>query len=172
MAKKPRENRIPVMMSNDELASIDSWQTSNNVATRSDTVRRLCKMALALDEELKPLHKSLNDLLIGIKTLIEATQPLVGSGSQKEDIVELSLRIMAVNMRALTHKNTVRKITGQSYAFKSGDDSLNSVFDESTELKSFFKEVINTTNESSDSVQKLEDMLINFGKVKPSVTDE
>ncbi|TGR84253.1 hypothetical protein EN866_33455 [Mesorhizobium sp. M2D.F.Ca.ET.223.01.1.1] len=55
MAKKPRENRIPIMMSEDELRMIDDWRYNNRVATRSDAVRRLCRLGLVLDQNLDEL---------------------------------------------------------------------------------------------------------------------
>lgn len=48
MAKAPRENRIPIMMSHEELTAIDDWRFAHRVATRSDAVRRLCQIALAV----------------------------------------------------------------------------------------------------------------------------
>ena len=48
MAKAPRDNRIPIMMSHDELTAIDDWRFANRVATRSDAIRRLAQMALAV----------------------------------------------------------------------------------------------------------------------------
>lgn len=50
---KPRDRRIPIMFSEDELADIDDWRFANRIATRADAVRRLCKMALFLDAELE-----------------------------------------------------------------------------------------------------------------------
>lgn len=50
---KPRENRVPIMMSDDELASIDDWRFENRVATRSAAIRRLCKIALLVEQELE-----------------------------------------------------------------------------------------------------------------------
>lgn len=164
MSKKPRENRIPIMMSNDELASVDTWRFENHVATRSDAVRRLCQMALALDEELTPLHKSLSDLMISIKSLIEATTPLVGPDKNREDVIELTLRIMAVNMRMLTHKNTVRKLTAQAYNYKKDVSELDNIVNDSNDLKEFFAEVISKTDDNSDAVKNLEEMLDKFGK--------
>lgn len=43
-----RENRIPVMMSDEELKAVDDWRFENRVATRSDAVRRLCSLASAM----------------------------------------------------------------------------------------------------------------------------
>ena len=49
MTKKPRENRVPIMMSEDELASIDDWRFANRIATRSDPIRRLCQIGMIFD---------------------------------------------------------------------------------------------------------------------------
>jgi hypothetical protein len=46
MAKLPPKNRIPVMMSDEELAAVDAWRVANGIATRSDAIRRLCQMGL------------------------------------------------------------------------------------------------------------------------------
>lgn len=55
MAKKPRENRVPIMMSDDELTAIDDWRYANRVATRSDAVRRLVQIGLIFDENADAL---------------------------------------------------------------------------------------------------------------------
>lgn len=49
MAKKPRENRVPIMMSDDELQLVDDWRFANRVATRSEAVRRLCQIGVIAD---------------------------------------------------------------------------------------------------------------------------
>ena len=51
MANKPRENRVPIMLSDEELNVIDDWRFENRVATRSDAIRRLVRMALLIDSE-------------------------------------------------------------------------------------------------------------------------
>lgn len=43
----PRENRVPIMMSDDELKLIDDWRYANRVATRSEAIRRLCSEAIS-----------------------------------------------------------------------------------------------------------------------------
>jgi hypothetical protein len=48
MAKEPRENRVPIMMSDAEMGAIDNWRFDNHVATRSDAIRRLAFNGLAL----------------------------------------------------------------------------------------------------------------------------
>lgn len=49
---KPRDFRVPIMMSDEEMQAIDDWRFANRVATRSDAIRRLCQMALALDKSI------------------------------------------------------------------------------------------------------------------------
>lgn len=49
MGKTPRENRVPIMMSDDELSLIDNWRFENRVATRSDAVRKLCQLGILLE---------------------------------------------------------------------------------------------------------------------------
>jgi hypothetical protein len=49
MAKDPRENRVPMMLSDGELGQIDDWRFANRVATRSDAIRRLVQIALRFD---------------------------------------------------------------------------------------------------------------------------
>lgn len=44
---KKRQNRIPIMFSNDELTSIDDWRFENRVASRAEAIRRLVCFALA-----------------------------------------------------------------------------------------------------------------------------
>lgn len=46
MRPTPRQNRIPIMMSDAELSEIDDWRFANHVATRADAVRRLCQIAI------------------------------------------------------------------------------------------------------------------------------
>jgi hypothetical protein len=55
MTKKPRENRVPIMMSDEELTAIDDWRYRNRVATRSDAVRRLCQIGIIADEHFDAL---------------------------------------------------------------------------------------------------------------------
>lgn len=57
MAKKPRENRIPIMMSDEELTAVDDWRFENRVATRSDAIRRLCQIGMRADRSALDLFK-------------------------------------------------------------------------------------------------------------------
>jgi hypothetical protein len=48
MAAK-RDNRVPIMMSDDERDAINEWRHKCRIATLSEAIRRLCKTALVLD---------------------------------------------------------------------------------------------------------------------------
>lgn len=49
-ADEPRQNRIPFMMSDAELEAVDEWRFANKIATRAEAIRRLCQIALAIDD--------------------------------------------------------------------------------------------------------------------------
>jgi len=60
--KKPRENRVPIMMSDAELTKVDDWRFANRIATRSDAIRRLCQLGLILHSELMGLDTDIEML--------------------------------------------------------------------------------------------------------------
>lgn len=62
MEKKPRENRVPIMMSDEELTAIDDWRFKNRVATRSDAIRRLAQMSLQIDDPIERIYRRTKEL--------------------------------------------------------------------------------------------------------------
>lgn len=58
---QPRDNRIPIMFSAEELRDIDEWRFENRIATRADAVRRLCKVGIVLDKEFEQVVDVAND---------------------------------------------------------------------------------------------------------------
>jgi hypothetical protein len=52
-AEEPRQNRIPFMMSDQELAAVDEWRFQNRIGTRADAIRRLTAMAIFLDRQIQ-----------------------------------------------------------------------------------------------------------------------
>ena len=67
MSKPVRENRIPIMFSNEELEAIEDWRFSNRVATRADAVRRLCKIALIADQATPEFFNKIEKFTASIK---------------------------------------------------------------------------------------------------------
>jgi hypothetical protein len=51
---EPRQNRIPFMLSDAELAAIDDWRFANRVATRAEAIRRLISSALSYEQKELP----------------------------------------------------------------------------------------------------------------------
>lgn len=58
--KKPRENRVPIMLSDDELNAIDDWRFENRVATRSAAIRRLVQVGLRFMNDGRVLAESMD----------------------------------------------------------------------------------------------------------------
>lgn len=63
MAKKPRENRVPIMMSEEELAAVDDWRFTHRIATRSEAIRRLCQVGLRSARALPTISNDLSECL-------------------------------------------------------------------------------------------------------------
>lgn len=54
MEKHSRENRVPIMFSDEEITAIDDWGFSNRIRTRAEAIRRLCQMGIIFDREILP----------------------------------------------------------------------------------------------------------------------
>jgi hypothetical protein len=48
--KKPtdelKDQRVPIMMSEDELKAVDDWRFENRIGSRGDAIRRLCRIGI------------------------------------------------------------------------------------------------------------------------------
>lgn len=53
-----RNNRVPIMLSDEELQQIDDWRFANKVATRSAAIRRLAQMAVDSSKTRTPRIKT------------------------------------------------------------------------------------------------------------------
>lgn len=62
--KKPvdelKDQRVPIMMSEDELKAIDDWRFANRIASRGEAIRRLCQIGLMADEAMQPIWVEIN----------------------------------------------------------------------------------------------------------------
>jgi hypothetical protein len=56
VTKAPRENRVPIMMSAEELDELDTWRFANKVATRSEAARRLMQIGIRSRRELDGIY--------------------------------------------------------------------------------------------------------------------
>lgn len=46
MVKEPRENRVHIMFSDEELRELDDWGFENRIRTRAQVIRRLCQIGI------------------------------------------------------------------------------------------------------------------------------
>lgn len=104
MGKKPRENRVPIMMSDEELTAIDDWRFANRVATRSDAVRRLVQIGLSADREIIDIIKSnmgvFNHLrAIGVRA--KEVRDKAGEGNREEVLDQVIVSMVGDIQRAL-----------------------------------------------------------------------
>ena len=53
MTDKPKDQRIPVMMSADEVEAIDDWSFKNRIRSRSEAIRQLIQVGLKADKPEK-----------------------------------------------------------------------------------------------------------------------
>lgn len=162
MAKKPRENRIPIMMSDDELKAVDDWRYSNRIATRSDAIRRLCQMALVLDSQLKPLHDVMRTAQTRVAELIKTTSKLLDETDTKNLHEEAAFRSVTANLELIRLAMTLRHVTGQAYNFKSDDVDLDEAFKESSSLKEFFSGLFEENGLDSDKREWIDRMIKKF----------
>lgn len=68
---KPRENRVPIMMSDDELTAVDDWRFENRINTRSDAVRRLVQIGLRLERHADALYGDMTELTALVPRMID-----------------------------------------------------------------------------------------------------
>lgn len=65
--KKPtdelKDQRVPIMMSEDELTAIDDWSFKNRIRSRGEAIRRLCQIGLAFDEKASPIMEQTKEIL-------------------------------------------------------------------------------------------------------------
>lgn len=89
MAKKPRENRVPIMMSDEEVTKIDDWRFANRIATRSEAVRKLCQIGLIFDKDIEPLVTVIKDIFDQQPSLNE-----LDSNAVRDVLIKLALECM------------------------------------------------------------------------------
>lgn len=79
--------RLQLVIPSEEIASIEKWRFANEIASKSEAVRRLCQIGLAFDQEHREAkdrtRSALDATTRGIRMLIERSA-LVGDGNSIE----------------------------------------------------------------------------------------
>lgn len=110
MSKVPRQNRIPIMFSDNELENIEDWRFSNRIQTRADAVRRLSKAGIVVTNNIDTLEQSF--LILGALVDLFHTAPEKDKKAIEHIFVEYSQRENAVS--SLSLKN-IDELRGKSY---------------------------------------------------------
>lgn len=141
MSKKPRENRIPIMMSEAELAAIDTWKDANSIATRSDSIRRLCRIALSLDKELTPLYQYMKEHTEAVNRFSAVAAEEMKKIPENPGVNDLLLSetFMRVQITQTSLALNIRKITAQAYEFKSGLEDLEQMISSADAIRKEFE---------------------------------
>lgn len=156
---KPREKRVPIMMSEDEMKAIDDWRFANHVATRSEAIRRLCRIALILDENLSELIKGMAKIdrragrfvnnLAAVKrsTEIRRYERLERVASEFADLNFIEVGDLLVTLEQIV-RQSISLTTKTDF-----DDALASAEKEKTELVELAKN-LETAREQKDKRRK------------------
>lgn len=100
---KPRENRIPIMMSDEEVELLDDWRFSNRVGTRSDAVRRLIQIGARGDERTSELLERAEHALRRSLLVAELCTGLHAKDHQAwEEIAKYAIGALSENVEAQT----------------------------------------------------------------------
>jgi metal-responsive CopG/Arc/MetJ family transcriptional regulator len=51
LTKPKKEQRIPVMMTAEEVKAVDDWRFANRIGSRSEAIRQLVTLGLKVDEK-------------------------------------------------------------------------------------------------------------------------
>lgn len=123
---KPRENRVPIMMSEEELTAIDDWRFKNRIATRSEAIRRLCQIGLVFDDhraEYVERYGGLLDVVQNYQQLAKVVSEKTEAGERVSNLekayVATSLQTM---IKVLELFDLVRTTTGIANNLKSADE--------------------------------------------------
>ena len=70
--KGPKDQRIPIMMSASEVASIDDWRVAGRIWSRSEAIRRLVHIGLMIDRYFDALAAETNTAHERVLDLVHA----------------------------------------------------------------------------------------------------
>ncbi|MDH6265353.1 chromosome segregation ATPase [Rhizobium sp. SG_E_25_P2] len=116
---KPRENRVPMMLSNEELEAIDAWRFQNRISTRSEAIRRLCKIGLMLDAKLTPTYTAMKAHAAALTDLTQHLNEFIGNvGYRNKEIKQIALEMGHSSVTLTNLLITIRELTAGAYEMK------------------------------------------------------
>lgn len=149
--------RLQLKITSAEIAAIDDWRFANRVPSRSEAVRRLCRIAL-IQQELKPsINESMKGLVDAVVLLGDET--LQERPRTPEETVELRDLALSVFNHCYSLYDKIVEQTVRLEGLSSGDTSLNEALDweqraaDLLKSKSFFE----TIREDPAAMKVIED---------------
>ncbi|WP_163883585.1 hypothetical protein [Rhizobium laguerreae] len=91
-----REKRVPFMMSEKELTSVDDWRFKNRISTRADALRRLCKLGMALDILMPDLETALAGLTHAAANVL--AEEADGNPQKNKKLLQTDIAIAAITL--------------------------------------------------------------------------
>lgn len=73
-----RENRVPIMLSEEEVEAIDEWASRNGIATRSAAIRRLCQVAVGIESDFDVAMDRSQELMENFADTLKVTSQDIG----------------------------------------------------------------------------------------------
>ncbi|KQU81293.1 hypothetical protein ASD00_35250 [Ensifer sp. Root31] len=122
---KPRENRIHMYLSEDEVTAIDDWRFANRIPTRSDAIRRLCKVGLITDAKVSPLAA---DLAAHTKAIEETNSALFEYFGERTEGKEPDARRLVTGVTStlktlMKLAYSMRELNGQTHNLRESRDT-------------------------------------------------
>lgn len=142
---KSDTERLHVKITADELKAIDDWRFAHRIQSRSETVRRLCQMAMRYDDQEKELMSALRDIAAVMKATTARWRSHKKSG---EDIDEVELlkdeyRKLHKSATRLMYRAQVGRLQNSALA-QGGDikEAIRLADEKRVELESMFADMV------------------------------
>lgn len=156
---KPRENRVPIMMSEAELQSVDDWRYANRVATRSEAIRRLCQIGLVfgplINEAFNLAEKAKRADMASREIVSNAWEafnvdPKISEHSKEKlrDLAELWLSPVDPSMELYLHAQMMTKVFN---ALRSGETPIEEGLEQAKSETQMFESVRNFTHAKNET---------------------
>ncbi|MQW00862.1 hypothetical protein GHK46_27150 [Sinorhizobium medicae] len=131
---KPREHRIHMYLSDEELQAIEDWRFANRIATRSDAIRRLCQIGVFFDANRAEIVERFGTIA---RSAAEFTPLLQQAAANASELSDLERSLAKVGSRTLNDVLSavlvIRTTTGIANNFK-GERAVKDIITEAKEI--------------------------------------
>ncbi|RSC31510.1 hypothetical protein EGT36_23110 [Agrobacterium sp. FDAARGOS_525] len=127
--KKPvdelKDQRVPIMMSEDELKAVDDWRFENRIGSRGEAIRRLCQVGLKTSEMTDVLRDGGNELSDLLTRAFDEVLPDGEPSSMNPvDAIRYIVEIEEVSSKILVALGAVVDASAAMHAFESAEQAI------------------------------------------------